>query len=345
VFKKFGVLLFVLFMFSACGGREEDTAAPEDFFIGETDEAEPAEVYEPVAYEEEAEEEPEEELEEEEPEIYEEEIQPQDEYNEEFEEETETEETEEESNELTAAAVATHALGQILEIINIPQGQDGAFDIDINFETGTGSGEASEVQLTMDMNMKVIASGDRVETLTTAEFDMGVMAGLFGGVDLSVVNYTLMQDGEITESRLFVGGTEVSQATINTFGIDGMQMPGGLNAEEVLLEMLSQNLRISPERLENMDISIERTFDGSATVTIVGTQTELDFALGMLGINLGGVEFGDVKLVIEVYGNVPQRVSVEIFWQMPVAGQVADFFAVIRVEFYATGDAVRIILP
>lgn len=247
----------------------------------------------------------------------------------------------------TPVDLAMHALWQILSVINITEGESGAFDIDINLETGMDDGTGLQHNIVMDINMKKISDGSYVELLTTMDLDLGdIMGGFFRGTELNIGTYSLVRGYEVLDSRLIVSGMELTPETINTFGLDDMLTLGGFSIEDVMLDMLRQNLTISREALEELEIRIEPPYMGEWSVQIWGEEAELDFALAMLPIDTQGVELGEALIFLNMYEeNPPHRAIIEIYWEMPVGGNTAQFFAVIRVHFNATGDAVVIELP
>jgi len=248
-------------------------------------------------------------------------------------------------------AIAMSTLKKILSSINIAEGESGAFDISINLETGMGGGTNQHINISMDINMKKISDGGLVEMLTSTELDLGdVMGGFFRGTELSVGTYSLMTVcGEVLDSRLIVSGMELSQETINTLGVYDLFTLGGFNIEEIILEMLRQNLTISHEALEELEIIVELPYSDYCSywsVLIWGEEAELEFALAMLPIDTQDVEIGEALVFLSMYAdNAPHRAIIEIYWKMPVGDTINEFFAVIRVDFNSIGDEVVIELP
>jgi hypothetical protein len=323
--KKIFYVLVVIF-FAACGR----VAEPQEEIIFFEEEIEIAE--EEIFFEEEIKI-PEEEiiLEEEEIEIAEEEIIP--------EEEPEIPEEPEDPT-----VIAANAIAQIIEMIKIPQGQAGAFDVSIDFYTET---------LSADANIKMISDGEKIETLSTIKTDLGNIAGkFFSGVEFEFSMYAVIENGEISETKIFVGNEEMRPETTDTFGIAAMLE--NLNYEKFLLEFLAQDFYFSPEMLEPLYVQVNQGFFvGSQSISIFGIPPELNFLLELLGIDdTESVEAITVLSVRE--NNPPNFLTTSIFRFIHVEEEeehgdayceCVEYIATIDVYFNATNDDVKIILP
>jgi len=344
--KKF-FLVFVLIIFAACSGKKisepsEENFFAENFFSAEENETDNGEIIfdeEEIIFEEEI---PEEENKiEDEIEIIEEENKTHDD---EIILEEKTKIAEENFFEIPGLEdphlFAANAIEKIIDMIKIPQGEAGAFDVSVNFEMGRNYGGDFVYDLLADANIKFVSDGEKIETFATIKTDLGYVAGaFFRGIEFEISIYTSVENG-IAASKIFIANEEMRPDTPDTFGIAAMI--DSLNYEKFLLEFLAYDFDFPFEILENFWLIPTRLGD-TRSVSIYDIGNEFDFVFETLGIkNIEKVEFVTLGMYTN---NTPQRIISEISLQKPDADYPADYYAIVRIFFNAAGSDVKIILP
>ncbi|MCL2387022.1 MAG: hypothetical protein FWC89_05655, partial [Defluviitaleaceae bacterium] len=193
------------------------------------------------------------------------------------------EETSTEIDEDTMQTLQT--LGEIGDIVNFWLfGEAGAFDISVNFELGRVDGTGQQIALNMDM----ISVGSELWLETDIS---DIMGGFLRGMGMTVAIHTTWcwQNDEITNMRFFLGGSELTQASINNLGLGDIHetlMLGGA----YFTEWIHQQNTVLPMHFENFEINHS---GNSVYVTSVASQTEMDSIQQVLQPILDTFDLGD----------------------------------------------------
>lgn len=203
------------------------------------------------------------------------------------------------------------ALPDMLAILYIPDGGAGAFDVCAEFYFAMRDAPT----LALALNVIHIADGNRAETLISTELDLGAMGRMLGASDFMAAAYTLREGGEIAETRLYLGGVELSETTIALLGLAELREFAALDIQAVFSEIF--------EGLPAPYYAIE---EGAVLILPA-------FLAGMLGI----AELPVSELQMEFF---PHSAQIEIYSR----DEYDEIFAktAVRLTFNAIGDAVQL---
>lgn len=222
-------------------------------------------------------------------------------------------------------AFAARAFAQAMDFLYIPAGAAGAFDIGLSLNLNSNAS-------TPNANVRFITNGRRAETLFTMELDLGGFLGVH-----NVMAYTLRENGEIADTRLFFGDMELQAETIRLFGLTEMAGLATFDIQDVFTAF-SLLPDITAETLSDYSIELVKLADGYVvSLSIEGVDST--FALPPSDI-LDMAEISAGRMVVSFvmdYENVREMT----FEFHSDGGNVQSVIA----RLNATGNAVRITLP
>jgi len=239
-------------------------------------------------------------------------------------------------------AYAARAFSQIIDLLHIPAGTTGAFDIGLSLNASTTMPNLSNPPIRA--NVRFITNGNRAETLFSTELNLG---GFLGTHD--VIAYTLREGGAVVDTRLFFGDMELQAETIRLFGLTEVAEFAAFDIQGIISEIVSQLPEITPELFSDFSIGVTKLPDeiivsllmeGADYVATLfemfDMSDEIDFSTGhILVSSIANADEVVHTLVISVYSHGKNILGEDML--------VADL--TVMAHFNATGNAVRITLP
>jgi type I restriction-modification system DNA methylase subunit len=205
---------------------------------------------------------------------------------------------------------------QILEILSID-----AFDIDVHFELFDSQ---------MSVNIKNIIDGNRAQTLISTELEP---SGILGGFIIPLKIYTLRENGEPTDTRIFLSGEELSKESAVNMGIADLLLLADFDIQEIIS-------KISADFFENFDIHSRNIYEETRFNLFLNSDDLIVEMPDFLGIGTISPDILNVTVFTE--GNHLNGYFY-LAWTPPEAEEPISATA----HFYinAVGDAVKISLP
>jgi hypothetical protein len=197
---------------------------------------------------------------------------------------------------------------------------------------GRDYGYGQEYLMRLNMGVQVNSDGNRVETMVETTMDMGaIMGAMMGGMEVQMGIFTATEGGEIAETRIYMGGTEVSEM-FGGLDFSSLGAFGGIAGDNLIASMFDFIPQISAAELENFDIRYDR-FNGTWRIWFLGIQAPLGFDLfneTMQAFDIDTNTLADVLLSFDAYeNNPPHIVRVETYWQ---DNAFTEYFMSFRVD-------------
>jgi hypothetical protein len=170
----------------------------------------------------------------------------------------------------------------------------------------------------MDMRVQVNSDGNRTETMIDTVMDMGaIMGAMMSGMEMQIGFFTATEGGEAVESRLYMGGADISDM-FGGLDLDLFGEMGGLATDSIISDLFTFLPEFTAAELDDFDIRYDR-FNGNWRLWFSGISVPLnnpmiEDVMQGLGITTDGT--ANVLLSFDIYeNNPPHSVGVEIYWQ------------------------------